>query len=63
MYGSFTSSLYFEKYGIEIKEQWNSKGSISAKVHMNKQTPKGFYNTINTSYNVNTKYVSYIIKH
>ncbi|KAM3187769.1 hypothetical protein ACTXT7_001612 [Hymenolepis weldensis] len=32
MYGSFDSTLSLNKYAVEIKEKWNSKGSISAEV-------------------------------
>lgn len=57
MYGSFESSLFFEKYGIKLKEKWNSKGSISAEASTANQITKGLTNYVKAGYDVKSEYV------
>ncbi|VDL11670.1 unnamed protein product [Hymenolepis diminuta] len=61
MYGSFESTLFFNKYAVEIKEKWNSKGSISAEVSTKNQLIEGLTHKIRTLYDINTKYQDYLV--
>lgn len=55
MYGSFESTLFLNKYAVEIKEKWNSKGSVSAEVSTKNELIEGLTNKIRTVYDTNVK--------